>query len=286
MNHNELEQFIAKMFAGLPRKQIPAGAKEQVWLAVAEHLRQTRLLHAPERPAFSSRFFAWRWVAFATLALIVAIGLVGSTKKAETSIPGEALYPVKKVAETVEKVLAASDEQKVKVGIKHAKRRLQEVKILVAEKKDTEVVADTLEALKTATEQVLDVAAAAKPELLSSAVNLVAEQETELKVVEEKADEKVKQAVQAVLTTTHDSVSRLKEGADKVQGEVLTKPEEQAAPSAASKPGGKNFVKRPPRGKDGVIESPIQLHGVTPLREQTPESPEEPKILKEPTVGF
>lgn len=286
MIDNHEEQFIRELAARIPLRGVPHGDKEKVWQMVASQIRRPEIEKATGHATLWP-LFRFSKIALAVLALIIAVGIAGGAKRAtEGSLPGDALYPVKKVAETVEKALAASDEQKVKIGIKHAKRRLEEVKILVAEKKDAEVVADTLDALKTATEQVLAAAAAAEPEILNSAVNLVAEQENDLKDVEEKGNEKVKQAVQDVLATTHDSVTRLKENGDKVQGEAVAKPEEAVAPSAAAKPGGKNFVKRPPRGKDGVIESPIQLHGVTPLREQTPATPEEPKILREPTVGF
>ncbi len=264
-----------------PRKALPPADKVRVWLKIQNHLRQERIQERQPGPAFP--IFSFKKLAVATLLVLVIASIFGGvTKAAEGSLPGETLYTVKKAVEKVEVVLATSDEAKVKVLSKQAKRRLSEVATLVQEKKDAEVVTSTLEDLKLTTEQVIVAAIASTPELLPQAEELVAEATKVLSLVKDQAEEKVKQAVAEVIATSQESINKVKsESQEKVEGSMV---EEETTPSTTAEETTGPKVQKP-KIKDGLLESPLQIHDVIKLEGQSAE-PEEPQILPQPSVGF
>lgn len=280
----ELEKQIAKQFAELPRKSFVAGEKEKVWLRIQNHIRQNRI--ALDQQARASKLwpiFRLGKLAGTVLVVALAIGLVGgATKASEGSLPGDALYTVKKAAETVEKAFATTDEAKVKVGIKHAKRRLEEVKILVQEKKDDAVVSETLQALKSTTEQVLTATSASTPEIVNNVVDLVTQEAKVLDSVKDQTQGEVKQAVQEVITASRESVNKLK-AEEEVKGTATAEPPQATTTPATAAP----TSPHKPKVKDGVIESEIQIHGVMNGYEAPTTPPSAPpEILPEPNKGF
>lgn len=287
----DLEKFIGEKIAALPRKAIPEGQKETVWLKVQNHIRQTRLAMLQSREAAQQQIQGHRlWPVFRfgkmvifTLVVILAIAVLGgATKASEGSLPGDTLYTVKKAAESVEKALATSDEAKVKVGIKHAKRRLEEVQILVAEKKENKIVTDTLQDLQSTTEQVINAASAAQPELKDNAVNFVTEETKILDSVKDQVEGDVKQAVQDTIAVNQESVNKLKDAGtgQEVKGTATDDTKTPGTPATSPQ-------LRKPKAKDGVLESGTQIHGVTKITEPDSNSETtEPEILPEPTLGF
>lgn len=283
MNFNE-EKFLAEWFAKLPQKKLEISGKEKIWLKIQNYLRE----HRSEKPLATVLrvgfwpVFRFRKLAFSTLILLIALGLVGgATKASQGSLPGETLYAVKKVTEKVEQVLAQSDEAKVKVGIKHAKRRLEEVKILVQEKRAENVVTKTLEDLKSTTEQVLMVAAESKPELIDHVVNLVTAEGEVLDSVKNQVSGEIKEAMEEILTVSQESVSKLK--GEEVKGAAAI---EDTGKATSTMPTLAPPAPRQPKLPDGIIESPIQIHDVIKIDEPVTVEPEEPKILTEPTIKF
>ena len=189
----------------------------------------------------------------------------------------------------MEKVLAASDEARVNVGVKHAKRRLAEIQILVEEKQEPKIVNDTLEALKTTTQEVVAVTKS-KPELINHAVDLATEEEKVLtNVAESQAPGEVKTAVQNAITETQDSLSKLageerqKPGNtnETVQGTEIT-----ASSTPTTTPTTTRAGTSKPKVKDGTMESQMQIHGATSGSAETPPTQTEPEILSEPASGF
>lgn len=264
------------------RKTIPPGNKERVWFAIQNHLREKRQVEFLP-------VFRFRRIALAGLIAVVVLGLMGVASKAsEGSLPGDRLYSVKKAAETVEKVLATNNEAKVKVAIKHAKRRLEEVQILVAENKGPQIVTQTLEDLKSTTEQVIVIAAASKPQLLDHAVKLVNEETEVLTAVSDQSSGEVKQVVENVIAASNESISKATgtAGNEEVQGTATTT-QGTDDPAATSTASGDTSTAAKPKPKDGTVESDIQIHGVTKIEpENKPAKPTEPEILPEPTVGY
>lgn len=290
---NLTDQSIEQILQSLPRRASPLGNRQKVWFAVQSEIRRTRIAEPSQSPRQSLfgilSLFRFNKFAVAGLMAIVVLGLVGgATKASKDSLPGETLYSVKKAAEIVEKALASSPEAKVKVGIKHAKRRLQEVQILVAEKETSEVVTETLGALKSETEQVMATAAEAKPELLQNVAALVDEEHEVLESVKEQADEKVKEAFSEAITASRETANKLSGsgGDDKVKGTTAAADPKEDEPTASTT---SPIVKKskPKLPKDGIVESPMIIHGVSKAEEpQTASTPENPKILSEPTLEF
>ena len=168
-------------------------------------------------------------VGVTVLVVVIALTVAGGAAYAQ---PGQTLYPVKIAAEQVELVLATGDEAKVSVGIKHAKRRLAEVQTLVQANRDTQIVQDTLDALKSATDEVVNVASTAESnsELVTRASEFASEQETALSTMgSEATNSEVKDAVQNAISAAQDSLSKL-EG-EEVKGVASTDLVPTATPS-------------------------------------------------------
>lgn len=292
MDQNNFEKFLAKTFTELPRKPLGMGQKQQIWLTIQNHLRQVR----QTREAVKAESGFWAWFRYGqltsiALAVVLAVGVVsGATKVSEGSLPGDTLYPVKKVAERVEKVFAQTQEAKIKVVVKHAKRRLEEVKTLVAENKGSEAVTGALQALQTSTELVVSTASAAKPELIEHAVQLVNEETAVLRSVKEQTTgEELKKVIQRVIVSSNESITKLRgetSAASKVEGAIASPEPNQATstPSAVLTPskGSK------PKPKDSVIESPVLIHDIirlTPAESlSNPTNSGQPAILQEPSL--
>lgn len=256
------EKIIKDYFAALPRKPVPPGDKIRIWFTIQNHIRQTRLAQETH-----GRKKIWMFVKIAaTFALVLfAVTVVAGAAKAN---PGETLYPVKKAAEHVEKAFASSDEAKVKIRIKHAKRRLEEVKTLVETNKESKIVSETLEALTTTTQEVHEAVVnigSDKPELIDEAVKLASEEEHVLNAVKDSASGDIKEAVQKVIISTKESIEKLKsEGSQEVKGTAAVieenpdQTEEAASTTESSVPVVKKHLTRPKE----IIIAPVQIDSI------------------------
>lgn len=290
------EKIIADFFKSLARKKVPEGDKISVWLTVQNHLRQARLeLEAQDnRQKKRLGFLLLRAnlgkIVITLVMVLIAMTLARGVAKAN---PGETLYPMKKAAEQVEKVLATNDEAKVRVGIKHAKRRLEEVKTLVQTNKETKIVSDTLDALNSTTQEIHEVVftiGADKPELIDEALNLASEEERVLNSVETNANasDDVKEAVQKVIVSTKESISKLKASGDKeeVKGTAAIQQGDENAESSSTAETVLNSIKNlGPKPKETIIESPIQIDSIIKVEGDDitePSDPAEPEIVPSP----
>ena len=267
MNENSDEKFISQLFAELPRPVFPSltSEKEQIWQRVQSHIRAANQQTERERS-----LTAWQYlilprtflrIGATVLVVVLALTLVVGVAYAE---PGQTLYPVKIAAEHMELVLATNDEAKVNVGIKHAKRRLAEVQTLVHENKDSKIVAQTLDALKSTTDELVQVAvtAEAQPELASRAGELAAEQEQVLSTVSNATpDGEVKDAVQHAITAVKDSITKL--SSEDVNGISATAADPVITPSTTPKtlvtPAPAHA--KPPK-KDAALDADLQVDEV------------------------
>lgn len=282
MTDHELEQLIARSFTALARKNFDMPAKEAVWLRIQSAIRQTRI----SAPAPKRGFLGFSLVSkfsITALIIIIAVSLLGGVAKAaQTSLPGETLYPVKKAVEQVQVVLAAAqgDEKKVETLKSHAQTRLQEVSTLVAGKKAPDnVVKESLQDLKTATDKVV-AAIAEKPELLNHAVELAAEEEKILNEVQAQAEgAEVRAAVAASIAETAETKESLNKilgqengeetNSDEIQGAQTGSGASTSTPAVTSRkplPGAKTVAPGKPipaNPNDSAVESGIQLEEVT-----------------------
>lgn len=285
---NDIEKFLAQEFATLSHKAIPKGDKQAVWLRIQNNLRQTRIPTRENRPFWFPVFHLGKLASF-TLAAVLVLGLVtGATKASESSLPGDTLYSVKKVAEKVERVLATSDEAKVKVGIKHARRRLEEVTLLVAEKKEDKIVAKALQNLQDTTEQVINSATAAPLEFRDHAANLVAQEKDVLSIMQGKVEGDMKEAVQKVITASNDSINKLKND-QTAQGEEVKGTETAGGPqTTTSAPSSTSAATIPfkPKIEDVPIQSSIQMGDVIKITKPDDSANQSPEIIAEPKNRF
>ena len=278
MNDNEFEKLISQISAGLPRKPLPFSDKEKVWQRVHNYIMAARKQDKALRalPVWKYLFLprTLARIGATVMVVILALTMVGSVANAQ---PGETLYQVKIVAEQVEKVVAVTDEAKVKVSIRHAKRRLAEVKTLVEANRDTKIVEDTLAALKTSTEQMVEVVAISevKPELTSQATEVAVEQEKVLSSMDSSsATSEVKEAVENAIVSTKESITKLT--SEEVKGattvsveekntEATTTPKTTTASKAPSKP--VKVTKKVPAIPDTPVETDTDLGDVVIIDE-------------------
>lgn len=273
------ENLISRLASSLPRRPLPFSDKEKIWARVHSYIMAARLQTKAEE-----RLPVWKYlvlprtlirVGATVMVVIMALTMVGSVASAQ---PGETLYQVKIAAEQVEKVVAVSDTARVKVGIRHAKRRLAEVKILVEEKKDTKIVEETLEALKTTTEELVEVIAISdiKPELTSEAAEVAVEQERVLTNVETAAESNVKEAVQNAIAQAKESINKLASEGKTSDVKGVATPSTDSSTTTAKTAVKIKKVKRDPALKDTPVETDTQLGDVITVDENN-----EPEVVSE-----
>ena len=285
MNEQELEKLIAAKFETLPKKMVLLADREAAWQKVQNHIRVTK--RVPAGTETGGEFMFWPRAIFrvATTVLVVIVALFVA-RGAVNAEPGETLYQVKLAAESVEKALATNNEAKAKVTIKHAKRRLAEVKTLVQQNKDPKVVQQTLDALKTTTEEVVEVVSISeiKPELTREAQDLATEQQQELSKVESTAGPEVKDAVASAITATKDSLDSLNKLASQtpaatapsdVKGETTVADEDSDSKTVSKQPV-RLKVKKNPALKDAPVDAGIQIGDVVQIGDDN-----EPKPIEE-----
>ncbi|MDP3993803.1 MAG: DUF5667 domain-containing protein [Candidatus Doudnabacteria bacterium] len=282
MKSNDTDKLIAKFFASLSRKPLSLGDRVAIWMRIQNRIREKRV--AAEEKSRGWIFFPslkFSRAAVAMLIVILALTIVGGAARASKgSLPGQTLYPVKRAVEKVEVAFTTSDEGKVKILSNHAKRRLAEVVTLVQENKSTKVVAETLEDLQLATKQVITAASASKPELLllDDARVLVEEQEKVLNSFGDQIDQEVKQAVAETIVVSRESLDAANSGGEGTSVEGISASPVSPTSTSPTASGKAN-------SRDGIIQSPIQLHDVSGTPAVNPE-PEDPVILPEPTIEF
>lgn len=123
-------------------------------------------LRSPEVPKFISRLLL-NQQGVIPLVVIVAVGIIGSSgvtvAASQKSIPGDALYPVKKVTENVRVAAAISKKDKAKVHLDIAEEKVKEIEKL-EEKGKTEKIAETAQNLEDSQDQALELTETIKSE--------------------------------------------------------------------------------------------------------------------------
>lgn len=271
MAEENFEKPIFEFFQNLPKKHIIQGDKQRVWLKIEKYILEAKTMFKPKASLWDVFLLRNSWVRAVAIVIIVliALSLAGGAAKAN---PGQALYPVKKVAEKVEIALATNSETKVKITIKHAKRRLEEVQFLVSKDQQNGVVSRTLTALTDTTQSVV-AASADKPELRDQIFKLATEEEKILTTVQSQTQGELHQAIAKALTLTKESLDQLA-SKDSVQGaSTITAAEQNSAGSQAtstvkelSKPSAVSGSQGA-AAKESAIEANIQINSVIKIRD-------------------
>lgn len=81
--------------------------------------------------------FSFRRIASATALATVLLGSAGTVFASQVSLPGETLYPIKRLVENVKLVATVDEKAKANVRLNIAKERLTEINSLLAEKHDS-----------------------------------------------------------------------------------------------------------------------------------------------------
>jgi len=187
----------------LPKKQINVD-KAIVWKTIQSqiHTQSVRSanLKQPSQEIFNNPFGAFRFAfsktIFSLVTVIVIVGLVNVTAvAAKNSLPGQALYPVKKTVEKIELVLTVNEEKKTEKKIKHAGNRLYEAQQIVEEnagnenetltEEESKVVEETITELVDTTKEIIEESKDNKA-LLEQVVELTEEQKEVLVEIEPK----------------------------------------------------------------------------------------------------
>ncbi len=165
----------ALRLAHAPRPELPAEAMARIQQQVlAAHRQQAA---TGPRPARYRPAQALRWAAAAVL--LVALLVAGLTPAVAASLPGDALYPVKRAVEGIELALASSAQEQAAVRLAHAGRRAEEAQALWQQGRFApELVSSALEDLAAAAQLARSeggVPAAALQEMEARTIALVAQ---------------------------------------------------------------------------------------------------------------
>ncbi len=121
----------AAELANAPRPALSTDAMARIQAQVLEAQRQQ--INTQTTQQSNSRVIrlqpALRWMLVAGLAIVVLFA--ASVPPALASVPGDVLYPVKQVLETVELGLATTPESQASVYLNFAERRTQELEVLL-----------------------------------------------------------------------------------------------------------------------------------------------------------
>jgi hypothetical protein len=87
------------------------------------------------------RRLAFQWLAAAVVVLVLVFGTGGAVSLAQSALPGEELYAVKRAAEQVSYAVTLNDVARVELSAQFASRRLNEVETLMAKGNNAEAEA-------------------------------------------------------------------------------------------------------------------------------------------------
>jgi hypothetical protein len=149
LNAAEKEEALAVLSAEMPVAAFFAAAREVV---LADHEKE-RCLNAIRADAaeggapaaeWSWSFLSIRWSSFAAAFVLVLVAGAGITYASDAALPGDFLYPVKRVSEQIQTSLSLSVTSHTEATARHLEKRLREAEVLQERKKlsgpETQVV--------------------------------------------------------------------------------------------------------------------------------------------------
>lgn len=145
MNDNNLEKILAEA----SNIRLSNEEKLSIKNAVISHVQNNPIIQKPIKSPFRSfNLLTFRALYTIPVALFVFIMAgAGTSYVAQSSLPGDALYPVKlNVNENIESLIAVSPEAKAEIDLKQVSTRLDEAEALNVSGNLTEVKSQSLQA--------------------------------------------------------------------------------------------------------------------------------------------
>jgi hypothetical protein len=183
-------------------------------------------------------------------AFTILLGLTISTAVAALeSVPGQKIYPVKKMVESVQWQLAG-EEQKTELSIRFANNRVEEMETLLRQQKEgkvseaqvQKVVANTVRDIQKTTEAVAEKnKSEPKPEQLNKIVSLSSKQTAVIQAAQIKSDGEIKielnKALEVSKTTTEQAIKNIERAGLVVENKpvVMEEPKKENATTAEGK---------------------------------------------------
>lgn len=210
--HAELEPLL--QVATELRSASPAAPTPEFRAAARARLMARARASNTAQPAGLRRWLSWpapapRWASSAA-ATLVALGLAGTLTvgASASALPGDALYPVKRLGEDVQLSLAQNDEAKLRLRLRLLDERLKEALSLTV--RGEAARANEAASAYAETLEQLDAAAAREPEAPSASEFLerLEEHQQRLTQVLERAPEPAQPALQHALERSSRGLER------------------------------------------------------------------------------
>lgn len=221
-------------------------------------VEKARALQRAKRRSLWARYLtptfgrARRWATVLAAILAFVVASAGTVVAAQSSIPGEPLYPVKRVTERLGLLVVRDLPAKIHLHLEFTKRRTDEIEALYGRGQGVEE--EILMELATETEETLKEIEVApegdRDSLFEKLVDLTEHQQRVLERVRDRVPDQAKPALERALDVSTRGHERAKEaiqggqGRGQPEGEEPTKPTEESPtpegeiePTAMSGPG-------------------------------------------------
>ncbi len=165
---------------------------------------------------------ARRWAAVWAVILALALASAGTAIAAQSSIPGDPLYPVKRVTERLGLLVVRDPPGKTHLRLEFARRRMEEIEAL--DNRGEEVEESVLVELATETEGTLEEIEVApegnREPLFEKMVDLTERQQEVLQRVQSRVPEQAKPALERALEVSRRGHERAREAIQQGRPEV------------------------------------------------------------------
>ncbi len=166
-----------------------------------------------------------------TFLILISL-TIGTAIAAIQSVPGQPIYPVKKVVENIQLRLADTESEKVSLQIKFANNRLEELETVLQQQQEGKVSDESLQ--KVVEQTVRDVssvvsqnsASGDQPQILSKLVDLNAKQTTLLQTASDNSEGEIKEELEKALVTSKASQEQtfadIEKAGLKIENNIIT----------------------------------------------------------------
>lgn len=201
---------------------------------VREELAARRAVRRPGwfgRPAWAAAGLALMLVA------VLALATTGTVLAAEGSLPGEALYPVKRSAEAVQLALTWAPEARSTLLVSLAERRLAEVQAVCSTECPSWLLADLEGQSEAAQETIEQLPSGQREKLLEKMLLLTERQQDVLARVLERAPDSARPGLERALERSRQGYERARQALEKQKEKGPEKGKEREKENVPSTPG-------------------------------------------------
>ncbi len=190
---------------------------------------------------------ARRWAGVLVVILALVLASAGTAIAAQSSIPGEPLYPVKRVTERLGLLVVRDRPGKTHLRLEFTKRRTEEIEAL--DDRGEEVEESILVELATETEETLEEIEVApegsREPLFEKLVDLTGRQQEVLQRVSTRVPAQAKPALERALQVSRRGHERATEAVQQGRPEVPPGQEKKEGPGAPEVPPGQEKKEQP-----------------------------------------